>query len=151
MKPKQSVGNTDFSSLIAEAEKAVEKMKEPRLKEIAFERVLDYLLSTSITNAKIIGKTASHSPKVGLAKLPSKPSSKSDGPLAWVRELVDDNFFSKPKSSKDIQDELVKQSHRLKPSDLTLPLQTLCHEKKLRRDKIAPADGGKKVFHWFNW
>ncbi|HOV98659.1 MAG TPA: hypothetical protein PK595_03690 [Bacteroidota bacterium] len=142
-------GNVDYGSLIAEAEKAVEKMSDPKLKEIAFGRILDHLLSTSSgepTTKHNAGRRSTRKPS-GSAQT---KDVKSDGPLAWLRELADENFFATPKSSKDIQDELDKRSHCLKATDLTLPLKTLCLEKKLQRDRRRPEGGGKKVLHWFN-
>ena len=38
MSTEQTEGKEDFASLIAQAEKAVENVKEPHLKEVAFGR-----------------------------------------------------------------------------------------------------------------
>ncbi len=37
---------TDYSALVADAEKAVQSVKDPELKRIAFQKVLDDLLSS---------------------------------------------------------------------------------------------------------
>ena len=109
--------------------------------------VLDHLLSSA---DRLTGNQSGNSTRKNTAK-PVTNSTKTEGPLAWLRELVDEGFFKKPKSSKNIQDELDNRSHKLRAPDLTLPLQKLCREKKLRRDRIAPAEGEKKVLHWFKW
>jgi len=55
------------------------------------------------------------------------------------------------RNSKSILAELDGQSHQLKASDLTGPLQNLCHVKVLRRKKISPAEGKAPVWHWSNY
>lgn len=150
MGSKRSDKQNDLASLISEAEKAVESVKEPRLREIAFERVLNHLLLSSDEIPKIKEKKLKSTSRKSKTKS-TNTSSKTEGPLVWVKELVDEGFFKKPKSSKDIQDELDKRGHRLKATDLTLPLQKLCRDKKLRRDRIAKTEGEKKLLHWFNW
>jgi hypothetical protein len=148
-KPKVDKGSADFTSLIAQAEKAVTNVKDDRLREIAFERVLDHLLSGSI-NQDIPHKqvhTTTQTSRVAKAAAP-KPAT---GTLAWLTELHGEGFFKEPKCLKDILEELSNRSHRLKSTDLTFPLQKLCHDKKLRRNKQVPAEGGRKVFHWHNW
>lgn len=79
----------------------------------------------------------------------SKPSK--DGPKAWLRELVKEGFFKKPKSSNAIREELETRSHHLKATDMTQPLEALCHEKLLRRKKETPDGGSKALLHWVNW
>jgi hypothetical protein len=64
-------------------------------------------------------------------------------------ELVEESFFQSPKSSNDIREELESRGHHLNATDLTFPLQKLCHEKNLRRKKIDR--DGKQVLHWVNW
>lgn len=150
MSSKHSEGQRDFASLISEAEKAVESVKEPRLKEIAFERILNHLLGSSSEPPEIEVKNSKRIKRKSKTKS-TNTAPKTDGTLVWLRELVDEGFFKKPKSSKDIQDELDKRSHRLKATDLTLPLQTLCREKLLRRDRISKKEGEKKLLHWYNW
>ncbi len=150
MSSKHSEKQKDFASLISEAEKAVESVKEPRLKEIAFERVLNHLLTSSVELSENKDKNLKKTNRRARTKS-TKASPKTDGPLVWLRELVEEGFFKKPKSSKDIQDELDKRSHRLKATDLTMPLQIICREKLLRRDRIAKGEGDKKLLHWFNW
>lgn len=137
----------DLSNILKKAEDAVQEVKDDQLKKIAFERVVDFLLQTSMSHTKVkVQKTE----KSKSTKKTSK-AIKSDGPLAWLRELVDEDFFSKQKSMGNILEELNKRSHILKQTDLTSPLRTLCHEKKLRRDKLSSEEGDKKVLHWFNW
>lgn len=150
MKRKNKEGSADFTALIAQAEKAVANVKDDRLRGIAFERVLDHLLSTSG------GQTISHQPTHTTTHKQSSANKHAEqkpatGTLAWLTELYEEGFFREAKCLKDISEELSNRSHRLKSTDLTFPLQKLCHDKKLRRNKQAPAEGGRKVFHWYNW
>jgi hypothetical protein len=112
--------------------------------------VLDHLLATSGDQAFSLNKSDTRSYKTAATTKRNK-APKSGGPLITLRELVDENFFSEPRSLRDILDEFNKRSQRLKPTDLTKPLQIVCRQKLLRRDKQSPANGGKKVFHWYNW
>lgn len=148
---KHTEPQADLASIIANAENAVANVKDNRLREIAFERVLDHLLISSDQSGALrrIGKRPIKS--TPLNQTPKAERRKKEGPLSWLRELTEEGFFVQPKSLKDILKELSNRSHRLRPTDLTLPLQTLCHERKLRRERQSASEGEKKVFHWYNW
>ncbi len=148
-KKKAGEGSADFASLIKQAEEAVANVKDERLREIAFERVLDHLLSGTDDQA---GSGHQIKTEVHKSKLTRKESAKpASGTLAWLADLHEEGFFKEPKSLKDILEELSNRSHLLKSTDLTWPLQKLCHDKMLRRRQQVPAEGGHKVFHWYNW
>ena len=144
----------DYSKLIEQAEKAVSSVKDESLRKIAFEKLLSHLLSDNSEDDEDIddrpklkktkSKSSGHSDK-------RKSKAKKEGPKGWLRELVAEGFFSKPKSSSDILEELENRSHHLQATDLTRPLQLLCHEKLLRRKKMASEKGGKAFLHWVNW
>ncbi|MEP7198126.1 MAG: hypothetical protein ABI851_16530 [Saprospiraceae bacterium] len=138
----------DFSKILEDAEKQVAGIKNEKLKEIAFSKLISHLLDGNSTdeNDDDNSSTKKSKPK-STKRVASKASKgKTDGPKAWIEELVDENFFSKPKSSSDIRTELESRSHHLSATDITNPLQTICHAKKLRRKKET---GGK--IHWVNW
>ena len=116
--------STHFAKLFEDAEKAVSGIKNEKLKEIAFEKLLNHLLKDNSTEdeeeeekdekpkkKRTIGKRAT-STSSGTSK------SSKDGPKAWLRELVEEGFFKKPKSSGAIREELETRSHHLKASDL---------------------------------
>jgi hypothetical protein len=151
---------SSFTKVFEDAEKAVSGIKNEKLREIAFEKLVSHLLTGKQSRSS--GKDEDdeeeeektrRTRKKSKAKSPSSTSlkPKSSGPKAWLIELVDEDFFKTPKSSSDIREELETRSHHLSPTDLTNPLQTLCHEKKLRRKKNASEDGGKTKLHWVNW
>lgn len=150
MKSKRKKASAGFAELISQAEKSVTHVTDDRLREIAFERVLDHLLSTY--SGQDTGQQptlpASRKSNVAFRNSNLKPAT---GTLAWLTEMHEEKFFKEPRSLKDILQELSNRSHILKSTDLTWSLQKLCHDKKLRRKLQAPADGGRKVFHWYNW
>lgn len=148
---------TDFSKLFEDAEKAVSGIKNVKLRQIAFDNLVNHLLSENSVKSEKDENSDRH-PKKKREKSESYTSTKTtntkgnkEGPKAWLRELASEGFFEKPKSSSDIREELETHSHHLKATDLTLPLQALCHERLLRRKKVAPENGGKLVLHWVNW
>jgi hypothetical protein len=136
----------DLTPHVQTAEKAVATITDPRLREIAFGRILDHLLKSQGTVSETTTGSASRK------RSPNTSGRRSSqGVRAWMRELVDEQFFSEPKSLKQIVEELSNRSHHLRSTDLTSPLQNLCHNKVLRRRKQAGAGGGKEVLHWSNW
>jgi hypothetical protein len=138
---------TGLTPHLETAEKAVAAVKDPRLREIAFGRILDHLLASHNPGSD---KTSSVSTEKYLAKQTSKTTT-STGVTAWLKELVEEGVFAEPKSIRQIIQELSNRSHHLRSTDLTRQMQQLCHEKTLRRRKQAPAGGGKELFHWSNW
>lgn len=147
--------NSNFTKLFEDAEKTVSGIKNEKLREIAFEKLVNHLLAGHTNKAEdhhpSIEKKATKKNRTSSFSRNSGPKVSKDGPKTWIKELVTEGFFKKHKSSSDIREELETRSHHLSATDLTLPLQTLCHEKLLRRKKIAPETGGKAVLHWINW
>jgi|GEM_PF-1423210 len=146
----------DFSKLFQDAEKSVSGIKNERLREIAFEKLISHLLTNDLDKDDDEEKSekTSHKKVKSHRSSPKRrgPStSKKEGPLTWIKELIDEGFFKKPKSSNQIREELETRSHHLKATDLTRPLEALCHDKFLKRNKIASEKGGKPVLHWVNW
>jgi|SoiMetStandDraft_2_1073263.scaffolds.fasta_scaffold445135_1 hypothetical protein len=69
--------------------------QDAELRRVAFERVLDDLLSGGGTGTQ----SGAHAPKhvERSTRMAGKPR-KSSGPKGYVRELIDDGFFKKPKT-----------------------------------------------------
>lgn len=151
MKPEEARG--DYGSRVAEAEKAVADVKDPKLREIAFSQVLSHLLSSSSDVEEPVRQKRGAASKVRKSPNSSARTAKAkvDGPKGWLRELADEDFFAKPQSLRQILEELGNRSHHLPATGLTSPLQSLCHEKVLRRKRMPPADGKAPVYHWSNW
>lgn len=129
-----------LTGAVAEAESAVASVKDPELRRAAFEKVLAHLLETQSTPQK---KTKSQAAK-GKAKRKGKA-----GPKGHIEELIDENFFKKPRSLAELKAELANRGHHIPRTSLSGPLQTLCKDKRLRRQKgIAAGKGG---FGYTNW
>jgi len=133
----------NYSELVVQAEKAVASVKDPELKRIAFEKVLDDLLglqgSKKVETHVMIGRKA---PK-------RKQSTKSvrGGPKAYVEELIEDGFFKKPKPISEVKAALENLGHHIPVTSLSGPLQKLCQQKLLRRQKL----GDSGTFTYSEW
>jgi hypothetical protein len=130
----------NYPDLVQEAEKAVQGVKDAELKRIAFQKVLEELLSGGGAEKRSTSKRARS----------GKPSRANDtprgGPKAYIIELIDEGYFKKPKGMADLKVELENRGHHIPRTSLSGPLQDLCKARKLRRSK---ADGGRFVYS--NW
>ena len=75
---------------------------------------------------------------------------KRGGPKTQLENLVKENFFQEPKSSKDMLEELKTRSYHYKATDLTKPLQDLVRDQFLRRESLKDQKN-KSILHWVNW
>jgi hypothetical protein len=91
-----------YKNLVSEAEKAVASVSDPALKQIAFQKVLDDLLSTSREAEN--NTPAARSKNRKSSKPASKAAKAKSGPTAYIQELIDDNFFKKPKLVSHVQE-----------------------------------------------
>lgn len=139
---------SDYRLLVKAAEDVVAAVSDKKLKEVAFAQVLAHLLSSGKLPP---GSRPSHKGKAKAKAQAQASQKKKAGTTAWLKELAEEGFFKTPRSLKAILEELSTHSHHLNGSDLTWPLQHLCHEKVLRRKKLAPAEGKPAVWHWSNW
>ncbi len=142
---------SDYQAAVKKAEEAVASMKDPKLKEVAFGKILEHLLSLEKTPASGDSSGAHREKKPTVRQAAAKAGKKQSGIIGWLRELAAEGFFKKPQNSKAILDELASRSHHLRASDLTYQLQQLCHDKVLRRKKLSVAEGKAPVWHWSNW
>jgi len=138
-----------YSELVAQAEKSVSVVKDPELRRVAFEKILDDLLSKS---GKESARATSSKVEEGRKKSPSegKGKAKPGGPQAYVEEVIGEGFFAKPKTISEVRVELGNRGHHIPRTSLSGPLQMLCKKKALRRNKT---DGkkGKKIYVYSNW
>jgi hypothetical protein len=131
-----------YATFVAQAEDAVKSLKDPELKKIAFQKVLEDLMGA--------GDRPSSSTKKPPARKPAKtekPRAAKGGTTAYVRELVEDSFFGKPKTLSDVKIELENRGHHIPLTSLSGRLQSLCQARKLRRNK----NGAKNTFVYSNW
>jgi hypothetical protein len=139
---------TDYQSAAKKAEEAVASMKDQKLKEIAFAQILAQLLSPG-KPSRTRGDLTSGEHRVREAA-PGQGKKKA-GTISFLRDLANEGYFKTPRNVKAILDELAGHSHHLRGSDLTWPLQQLCHDKVLRRKKMAPEADKPAVWHWSDY
>ena len=143
-----------YSALVSQAELAVSAVKDPELRRVAFEKVLDDLL----LNAADGPARSAPSPAIAHADAPPivkhktspNPKAKQSGPQSYIEELVEEAFFGKPKTIAEVKGELENRGHHIPLTSLSGPLQKLCQKKVLRRQK-ADGKGSKKSFGYSNW
>ena len=136
----------DYSELIAQAERAVEGVKDPELKRIAFQKVLDDLLSPAATPS---ARQASP-PKRQATDAPRPKRAAKTGTQTYLNELVEEGFFKKPKTITNVKAELENQGHHIPMTSLSGPLQRLCQRRVLRRQRLKTT-GKKQTFAYSNW
>jgi hypothetical protein len=124
-------GPQDYSEVVAQAEKAVASVKDPDLKKIAFQKILDDLLGSPPASRKggpIEKATNKRKKVIGI-------SASKAGPKAYVEELIEEDFFQKPKIISEVKTALENHGHHIALTSLSGPLQKLCQQRRLRRQK----------------
>jgi hypothetical protein len=138
-----------YAELATQAEEATKSIKDPELRRVAFERVLDDLLSCGGSAGDAIRRSLKHvaQPSGSLEKTPP-----SHGPKGYVRELFREGFFKKPKTIAEVKAELANHGHHIARTSLSGPLQKLCQERILRRQKATAGSKDKKaMYKYSNW
>lgn len=116
------MADTNYEDLVKQAEQAVAPVKDPELKRIAFEKILDALLEAPEPHGNAETKsrksTRKRSGTSGLEKL--KAQKKRAGTAAYIEELIDEQFFAKPKTIAAVKAELANLliSARANPSPI---------------------------------
>lgn len=121
----------DYSEVVAQAEKAVASVKDPDLKKIAFQKILDDLLGSRPPSKK----GASYGKATGKKRNMTGGAPSKAGPKGYIEELIDDDFFQKPKTISEVKTALENRGHHIAMTSLSGPLQKLCQLRKLRRQK----------------
>ena len=138
-----------YAELVTQAEEATRAIKDPELRRVAFERVLDDLLSGGGTATQGGARTPR---QVERSTRTSAKPKKSSGPKGYARELIDDGFFKKPKTIAEVKAELANRGHHIALTSLSGPLQTLCQDRLLRRHKAKSGDKAKKAsYNYSEW
>ena len=137
----------DYAGLVVKAEKAVASVKDPELRRIAYQKILEDLLSGP--QPKMGRKPTPHA-KPSQAKK-STGSNTRGGPQAYVEELVAEDFFEKQKTIAQVKAELENRGHHIPITSLSGPLQKLCQRRTLRRQKTPASDEKKQTYVYSNW
>lgn len=106
----------NYSEVVTQAEQAVQSVKDPELRRVAFEKILDDLLGGGSVSASGAQKTL-----VKKAKRRSTGSrqAKAGGPQGHVEELIAESFFSKPKTIAQVKAELENRGHHIALTSLS--------------------------------
>jgi hypothetical protein len=136
----------NYPELVDQAEKAVAGVKDPELRRIAFQKILDDLLGGSTpSTARQQPMSKKHPISTGRPKRAAK-----GGPQAYVEELITDGFFKKPKTIAQVKAELENRGHHIPLTSLSGPLQKLCQRRALRRQRVKTS-GKKQTFAYSHW
>lgn len=138
----------DYTQLVQQAEKAVAGVKDPELRRIAFQKILESLFAD--------GEDPRKAPQgrrrtTGTAKSKAKKVTKGRaGTASYISELIEEDFFKKPKTISQVKAELENRGHHIPITSLSGPLQRKCQERVLRRQKTK-AGGKKETFAYSDW
>ena len=139
----------NYAELVAKAEEAVTAVKDPELRRIAFQKVLDDLLGSNTSKTSGAKPTAKKKAAT-TKKAKKKRASSRKGPAARISELVDENFFQKPKTIAQVKAELENRGHHIPVTSMSGPLQKLCQKRVLRRQKLNTS-GKKQTYAYSHW
>lgn len=138
----------ELAEKVALAEASVQGVKDPELRRVAFEKVLEKLLSTD-AEVRVSAKAGKR--KTSPTKKTKQPKRRG-GPKAYILDLMEEGFFSKPKAIADVQTALEERGHHIAITSLSGPLQSLCKDRTLRRQqKEVDGKGAKKVYVYSKW
>lgn len=129
-----------FKQAIEAAEAASAGLADPHLRSIAFERVLEHLLSTAPVERSAPGPSGREAAD-SLRQRTRRPAH--DGPTAWIQSLRDEGFFGSSKSLAEVTEAVRARGHNVESKYVTAPLEKLVQSKVLRRER-APKSGQKR-------
>ncbi len=64
--------------------------------------------------------------------------------------MIGEGFFKKPKTITQVKAELENRGHHIPMTSLSGPLQTLCQQRVLRRQK-GKTEGTKQIYAYSEW
>lgn len=137
-----------YADMIKEAEAAVAPVKDPELKRIAFEKILDSLLAKG-TSGTAAAPDKPQRPTRSQKSARKTPERRAGGPQGYIEELIDEAFFKSPKTLASVRAELGNRGHHIPMTHLSAPMQRLCQQRRLRRQKSV--QGNKEVYTYSNW
>ncbi len=115
-----------YAALVAQAERAVASVKDPSLKQIAFQKVLDNLLGANEPERPSPSRPAATRKSLKPRKI---RGSARGGPTQYIQELIGDNFFRKLKTISEVKAELGNRGNHIALTSLSGPLQNLVQGK----------------------
>jgi hypothetical protein len=125
---------TDLTTHLETAEKAVAAVKDPRLREIAFGRILDHLLASKNLNpgqAKPVTSEKRSSEKAAEKTAPQEKSR--SGATGGLRLLVDEGKLDSPRTASEIIEFLKQEGRHYSKPSVMMGLLNLVRERVLTR------------------
>ncbi len=142
----QSDAKPDYKRALIEAEAVAAAVKDPELRKAAFEKLLDRLLARTDEEPRTArGKEAQARVSGEKTRLKSKR-----GPSVYIGELVDEGFFKQQRALADVRVELAARGHHVPSTSLSGPMQKLCQNRRLRREK-SRIDSGQTTYCYSEW
>jgi hypothetical protein len=138
----------EYAELVARAEKAVISVKDPELRRVAFQKVLEDLLSGGGQSSSAARPAAKRRGRVAVAA--SGRKSPKGGTQSYIDELVEEGFFKKPKTISNLKAELENRGHHIPMTSLSGPLQRMCQQRVLRGQKVKTS-GNRQTFGYSGW
>ena len=139
-----------YADLVSQAESAVASVKDPELRRVAFQKVLEDLLAGG-GETQTATRRVSKSPVRAASEGPSRrKATTKGGTQTYVDELVEEGFFKKPKTISNLKAELENRGHHIPLTSLSGPLQRMCQQRVLRRQKMKTS-GKRETFGYSNW
>ena len=132
------------------AQEAVSRMTDESLKTIAFQTVLQSLLSSPHPPESPSGQSTAI-PIVPSIERKKGKQKNPKGPKGRVEELITQGFFAQKRTLNDIKQELEKHGWFHRAEDLNPTVLRLLQEKMLRRIKEPEKEGGKLIWRYSNW
>ena len=141
-----------YTALVAEAEAAVASVKDPELRRVAFEKILETLLDQGSAGSPQEGTKLKKRQPRKMAARSGKKMTAPKGPKARVVELIDEGFFKQQRTIADVKAELANRGHHIALTSLSGPLQSLTQERRLRRQKTTGSrKDAKSTYVYSNW
>ena len=140
--------NKEYAELVAQAERAVVSVKDPELRRVAFQKVLEDLLANAGDSST--AKTTARKQSRSTAAKGNRKKSAKGGTQSYIDELVEEDFFKKPKTISNLKAELENRGHHIAMTSLSGPLQRMCQQRVLRRQKMKTS-GNRQTFGYSNW
>jgi len=146
-KPSSKVEN--IQKKIELAQEAVSKVTDESLKTVAFQVVLQRLLTSEEPATGDSGEV----PETSKTTQPKKKEKRGQprGPKGRIEELIEEGFFSQKRTIGDVKGALAAHGWFHRVEDLNPTLLRLIQEKRLRRIKEPESEGGKLVWRYSNW
>lgn len=143
----------DYAQLVAAAENAVLSVRDAELRRSAFQIVLEDLLAGGKGKPRYGGAKAESSQSRQSEAHPVKTKKARGGTQSYLDELLSEGFFKKQKNISEVKAELENRGHHIPLTSLSGPLQRMCKERKLRRQKTAKTvkTGSRSTYSYSHW